>query len=347
MFLWGIATDGFGNVYVTCRNSNNVLVVSPDGQHHEKLVCRRNGLIFPTGIYFDSSINGLLTCNEIGGLVMCTKIYDAAALLHDDSLQLTTRLLDKIKVNGNLSSECYKASEYLHITDCTMIGKFIILLDSYNKRLIIHDEDGTDNRDIKLTGEPQNISPINDNDLAVTSSQSYIEIISINTAQIKNLIGASGDTYGISYHNGLLYVVIDRTKIDVMNLRGEISRSFTLPSSKVWDLTTYKNRLFFADVFEEILYCFDLNGVVIWKFNCDKMKSPNEVTTDQNGNVYVTCSVYNNVVVVSSDGKHYKELFNKKDGLRKPTGIYYDKSTNNLLVCNAGDDYALIFDIKQ
>ncbi|VDI37390.1 Hypothetical predicted protein [Mytilus galloprovincialis] len=81
----------------------------------------------------------------------------------------------------------------------------------------------------------------------------------------------------------------------------------------------------------------------MWKFK--KIPDLGRVTTDDEGNVYVTSEETHTVVVVSEDGKRHRELLTESDGLNKPWGIYYDKKENSLLVCNDWDAY--LFDVKQ
>lgn len=70
------------------------------------------------------------------------------------------------------------------------------------------------------------------------------------------------------------------------------------------------------------------------------MKSPNGITTDRYGNAYVTCT--NNVLVISADGRPYKEILNSSNGIEEPRPIFYDKLENRLLACNAQNGQALL-----
>ena len=56
----GISVDNDGNVYVVGCNSNNVVVISPDGQRHKQLLSSKDGLIFPCALDYDKSTNRLL-----------------------------------------------------------------------------------------------------------------------------------------------------------------------------------------------------------------------------------------------------------------------------------------------
>ncbi|CAG2225164.1 unnamed protein product [Mytilus edulis] len=144
---------------------------------------------------------------------------------------------------------------------------------------------------------------IKENDVAVSFNRD-IEIIDINTEQVKNTIVTRGVTSGISYQNKLMYVVIGHRTIDVMKITGEIFRSIHCPFQSLHiGLSTDTDSLFLTDPFNSTVYCCDLYGSVRWKFSNVKMPMPTGVTTDDNGNVYIVCNKSNNVVVVSPDGK--------------------------------------------
>jgi DNA-binding beta-propeller fold protein YncE len=53
-----------------------------------------------------------------------------------------------------------------------------------------------------------------------------------------------------------------------------------------------------------------------------------------NSNVYVTSYRSNKVVVLEPDGRQGRQLISSDDGLNGPTGLYFDKSKNCLLVTN-------------
>jgi DNA-binding beta-propeller fold protein YncE len=63
---FGIAVDNDGNVYVVGCQSNNVMVISPDGQRHRQLLASKDGLSNPDVLDYDKSTNRLLVVNQNG-----------------------------------------------------------------------------------------------------------------------------------------------------------------------------------------------------------------------------------------------------------------------------------------
>ncbi|CAG2198773.1 unnamed protein product [Mytilus edulis] len=62
----GISVDGNGNVYVVGCSTNNVVVISPDGQTCRELLTSNNGLEKPAAIHVNRSNNKMLVANRKG-----------------------------------------------------------------------------------------------------------------------------------------------------------------------------------------------------------------------------------------------------------------------------------------
>ena len=60
----GITVDNDGNVYVVGYTSNNVVLISPDGQRHIQLLSSKDDLVKPCVLEYDKSTNRLLVVNE-------------------------------------------------------------------------------------------------------------------------------------------------------------------------------------------------------------------------------------------------------------------------------------------
>ncbi|CAC5397263.1 unnamed protein product [Mytilus coruscus] len=64
---FGIDEDSHGNIYVAGRETNNVLLISPDGHRTKELLTSKNGLCDPYALHVNKTTNQLLVCNEFGG----------------------------------------------------------------------------------------------------------------------------------------------------------------------------------------------------------------------------------------------------------------------------------------
>ena len=98
-------------------------------------------------------------------------------------------------------------------------------------------------------------------------------------------------------------------------------------------ITTCGDKIYQTNGDTSTVTCYTIKGEKLWEFkDTSVLKDPRGVTVDNNSNVYVTSYTSNTVVVLEPDGRQGRQLISRDDGLNGPTGIYFDKSKNSLLV---------------
>jgi DNA-binding beta-propeller fold protein YncE len=100
-------------------------------------------------------------------------------------------------------------------------------------------------------------------------------------------------------------------------------------------LTTCGDKIYQTNNNTRTVTCYTMKGEKLWEFkDLSVLKDLWGVTVDNNSNVYVTSYSSNKVVVLEPDGRQGRQLISSEDGLNCPTGLYFDKSKNCLLVTN-------------
>ncbi|XP_071146026.1 E3 ubiquitin-protein ligase TRIM71-like [Mytilus edulis] len=69
----GIAVDPYNNVYVVGYYSHNLTIIQPNGKDSRTLLTERDGLVWPTSVYYDKEKSTLLICN-LNSMVTLYKI---------------------------------------------------------------------------------------------------------------------------------------------------------------------------------------------------------------------------------------------------------------------------------
>ncbi|XP_076103272.1 uncharacterized protein LOC143072293 isoform X2 [Mytilus galloprovincialis] len=258
-----------------------------------------------------------------------------AAVGDDIPVSATFRKHVDIKSKENKSQD---------IKDCIKIGNMLLFTEQDKNQLIIYNADGTLERTFHLDYKPWFLTEINRNTVAVScTSAKTVLIINIDTGSVNDKIRTKDFCFGISY-NDYLYVMVGssnkKSLLCVMDLAGKVIR--TLESVHSCHITVHKNMLVCIED-NKLIRCFSLDGKVIWEFQEDIYKRLRRVTTDNEGNVYVTNEDTNVVLVVSKDGKQCKEILTESDGMDMPAGIHFDKNENILMICSDRD--AWLFDI--
>ena len=213
----------------------------------------------------------------------------------------------------------------------------MILVDFYyNRRLVILNDDGTLYKEIlRSQGVPFDVAYLNDRTVAV-SIDNGIEIINIDTKNSERRTNTSQCCYGITYHNGVLLWCEENSGIQMKLSDGRITtlvKQTNLPPHSY--IATCREKIYQTDRNTNTVTCYTIKGDKLWEFKDESvLKDPRGVTVDNDGNAYVTSCGSNSVVVLEPDGRQARQILSSKDGLKEPTGIYFDKSKNSLIVAN-------------
>jgi DNA-binding beta-propeller fold protein YncE len=213
----------------------------------------------------------------------------------------------------------------------------IIFVDNYNRRLLILNADGTlDNEITCLSSNSFDVTCLDDTTVAV-STDSGIEIININSTKAERRIKTSQPCYGITHHNGVLLWYEYQRGIQMMKLSDDRVTTLVKQSNLPYNsyIATRGDKIYLANHASSTVTCYTIKGETLWEYkDLSVLNDPWGVTVDNNSNVYVTSYSYSKVVVLEPDGRHGRQLISSGDGLKYPTGIYFDKSKNSLLVTN-------------
>jgi sugar lactone lactonase YvrE len=90
--------------------------------------------------------------------------------------------------------------------------------------------------------------------------------------------------------------------------------------------------------------CYTINGKKLWEFNDESvLRQPIGVAIDNNCNIYATSGYYKKVIVLSPNGKQWRQLLDQNEGMSCPYGISIDRTTNNILITNISGS-AMMYD---
>ena len=265
-------------------------------------------------------------------------VVEPPSLLSINDIKLT------LYSNINIKKEISNTS-----TGCVICpnGK-MVLADRNSKKLVILNNDGTLDKKITCSPyDPHDVTLIDDSTVAVSTSND-IRIINIDTKRTERVINTTGMCYGIEYHNGTLLLCEESRGLIKMELSdGRITtlvEDAKLPDQSF--VTTFGDKIFQTNHKHNSVTCYAKNGEKLWEFqNGSVLRQPLGVAVDNNCNIYVTSGNYKKVIVLSPDGKLWRQLLDPKDGMRCPYAIYIDKTTNNILITSY-DDRAFLYHIS-
>ena len=220
---------------------------------------------------------------------------------------------------------------------CVICPNGKMLLTNINQNLVILNNDGTLDKEITCSPHlSRDVTLIDDSTVAVSTSGN-VRIINIDTKCTKRVIKTTGGCYGIAYHKGMLLVCEGSKGLIKMELSdGRITtlvKDVKLPGESF--VTTFGDKIFQTNHVNNSVTCYTINGEKLWEFKDESvLRQPVGVAVDNNCNIYVTSHYYNKVIVLSPDGKQWRQLLDQNYGISGPYGIYIDRTTNNILITN-------------
>ncbi|CAG2186797.1 unnamed protein product [Mytilus edulis] len=171
------------------------------------------------------------------------------------------------------------------------------------------------------------------------NSPKTIYLIDMDSTETQQEFEINDWLHGLSYHNGSFIFCTYDSGIKIIDMsQGNLTNVRTLSNAPKMVEGTYvtsnENGIFHSNWKDDSVVCYDFRGQVQWKFNSSLVRKPLGITLDSYSNIYLAGSESNNVVVISPDGKQFKELIRECDGLVDPRANFFDKRKNLLLVAN-------------
>jgi DNA-binding beta-propeller fold protein YncE len=213
----------------------------------------------------------------------------------------------------------------------------MLFTDCNEQKLVILNNNGTLDKEITCSPHhSRDVTLIDDSTVAVSTSDD-IRIINIDTKCTERVIKTTGRCYGIAYHKGTLLWCEGSKGLIKIELSDDrittLVKDVNLPNQSF--ATTFGDKIFQTNLVNNSVTCYTINGEKLWEFKDESvLRIPVGVAVDNNCNIYVTSYYYKKVIVLSPDGKQWRQLLDQNDGMSCPYAIYIDRTTNNILITN-------------
>ncbi|WP_066315043.1 6-bladed beta-propeller [Bacillus sp. FJAT-29814] len=214
--------------------------------------------------------------------------------------------------------------------DVSKIGEYVYVTDTNNKQVQVFDTSGTPIFKFGKEGEGQ--------------------------GEFKFPYGISGDKKGNVYvadlYNGKISIFDKKGKF--IKYFGDKNDATTLLTSPA-GLRIFDNKVYATDIESKKVFVFDLEGKKLLEIASasseeDQLNSPNAVTIDRDGNIYVADSGNQRVVIFDKKGKFERAINGNKDAkgdskFVNPRGLAVD-SKGTLFMIDNMTHYVYGFDKK-
>ncbi|XP_021345505.1 transcription intermediary factor 1-beta-like [Mizuhopecten yessoensis] len=209
----------------------------------------------------------------------------------------------------------------------------IVVSDLRNKKLKLFTDKGQYLDEMTIYGSPNDMCLVNDNTVAVAvRSPGGVHIVKVENSKmsLSSEICLPDDKgcQGITHINGRFVVCTDTKEAEVYSVTQDGTAEL---------LYQYNGKCYFLShdpTNEDILVSCHISTqgkVVLSRLSADKRRknvmqrgvvsSAAGVIVDREGNIYVCGFASNNVVQMSGDGTHVRELLTSSDGIKRPFAV--------------------------
>ncbi|XP_063435609.1 tripartite motif-containing protein 2-like [Mytilus trossulus] len=222
-------------------------------------------------------------------------------------------------------------------TECCYLpdGK-LVLIDSTGKFVMSCNDKGRQLKKVSLAQEPLDISVYDNTRLIVALGMNGIQSLNIVSLRpLGKVINLGGKCTAVTHDNEQVIVAVD-DKLKLITIDGKLIRHIDHPGL-VWSLSAvFNGKIYYSDFFDDddVLHCINLDGTNIFSYQHPELIGPTGVAVDTHGNVYVAGLSSNNVHQLSGDGTLLSIILTKKDGIKYPRGMAYNREKRELLLIN-------------
>lgn len=204
--------------------------------------------------------------------------------------------------------------------------------------------DGTFDRCINLEKKPpvSHLLVIDCNTIAVSYNGYNLDVLDLTTGLVKHTLVLNNIAVDIAYQDGFLYIVEydhmltsfsnkEPERVTVMKLSGELIRQFFVSCHWCKKPITSNSKRFFSILENNAVGCYDLEGILQWKYQFDKSISFESIATYEDGQVFVADGKRGDILLLSADGKSFDVVLTFQRS-KQINDIYYDKTLKLLVV---------------
>ncbi|XP_063440236.1 uncharacterized protein LOC134721286 [Mytilus trossulus] len=245
----------------------------------------------------------------------------------------------------------HSSKHLMELYGCVLLpNKLAVFIDSSNKRLVIHHENGAYFKDLPLTEKPFYITAVGMDEVAVSYSSKLISIVNIKTSKELRLTRyIEHYSRGICYADGKLYFVDYGVGIKEVSIDKEVARKIHVDIAGIGNIAVYKKRIYYTADHNNKVYCCDTSGKQIWTISDDRLKAKKNsapLAVDNDGNIFVAGPDSGVVIMISHDSKKTEVLINEINAIQHPRGLFYDKHHKKLLLCYKKNGMAHLFRLQ-
>ena len=241
---------------------------------------------------------------------------------------------------------------------CGLASGELLVADDGNSKLKLLNSSYEVVGSYNVSGRIIDLCSTGQREAAMLVDNCFVLLVRVEAGKIETVRTIHGldlnDCTGLAYQGGKLYIAA-MFELYVYDMESKIKRMLYRNEIKLGDATALTvsycaispggSRICFTDKYHGRLMTINQGDS---KYQTKDLPSCNTVHITWAGHVFVSC--YNSdavVQIVERDGKQaVRTLVGMKDGLTKPSSMFFNSITNSLLVSQHGNDNIVEFELK-
>ncbi|CAC5397743.1 unnamed protein product [Mytilus coruscus] len=267
------------------------------------------------------------------------------------STTVSTTNVTSVKIKRRLVGFNFPAEDVINISSIIVLPDQKILLADYGDAggILLFSDSGHFITKIVEFGKPYGTALVGDSRMAVSfPKKENIKILRLGSRiSLIRTLQLDVDLNAISYYDTYLLVCSRPRNVLIVDLHGAIVKKLDLdlPYGSITFIYCQSHGILISEYDSDIVHCFDFNGKELWKATFGKGKDTRNLCADKYGNVLCVGMNTNTLVCLSKDGQKMQDLAWAQSHLVKPKAIFYDKSSESLLIAGREMQFAAVFEL--
>lgn len=305
-------------------------------------------------IHFEpnTSIMSCLNLESLGHVCIKTEPSDLSLKLSEKEME-KDELDDTDSLEGVLTLQ--KTSEFEIDVEgfisgmCATDDDLIVLCVRGTNKLLLFTLSGKPKGEITVSGNPFNVTRVHGTEkvVVVLPDTSQLQLVDTDLQKAENVINLPEKCWSVTVIKNKLLIAGGEKCLHVLNVKGEKLDEILKPEhGRTYSLSfTGDKFVYCSDKYckNGTVYCITDEGKPVIQYENSNLKTPTEVTTDKNGNIYI-CDLDSNNVQRYTETGDLIDVPVKGDDVVEPRSVCFTKNKSHLAISNNNGKTVFVYE---
>ncbi|XP_071133174.1 uncharacterized protein [Mytilus edulis] len=307
--------------------------------------------------FFSSNANLLSSVSDtaiLGNVAVRTNLFPLLKEVNTNaqiSSKVSAKNITSVQLKRRLSGYQVYEREDVNISSIIVLPDRNILIADFGDDggILLLSESGNCFTKMTQFGKPYGTALVDDYRIALYFPKNRkIKILKLGSRiSLIKTFQLDVDLNAISYYDTHIIVCSRPQSFLFVDLNGVIAKrlDLELPYACITFIHCHSNRMLISEYMSDAIHCYDFDGNQLWNRHFVTGQDTRNVCADKYGNVFCVGMNTGTLVCLSKDGQKMQTLNTARHNLVEPKSIYYDESTERLLIVGQQMQFVAMFDL--